>query len=47
MYTSKVWSIGKSKKGEIEKTDRLTNPGPGAYEPKVFSKTAIPTWRLK
>lgn len=34
----------KLKKGKLEKTDLLTNPGPGSYQPPILKKTA-PHWK--
>ena len=39
-----AWGFGSAKKCEIEKTDILTNPGPGNYAPKSYREG--PTWRI-
>jgi len=40
-----AYGFGKSKKGELEKNDQLTTPGPGKYD---FIKNTIhqPTWKI-
>ena len=52
--SSSAWSFGKTTKGKIklsnknigkmDKTDILTNPGPGSYQPSIMSNKA-PNWK--
>jgi hypothetical protein len=39
-----AWSFGKTNKCILEKTDLLTNPGPGSYQPGLNSNKA-PMWK--
>lgn len=46
MYASSAYSIGKSKKCEMDKTTQLTSPGPGTYNASKTARNRLPTWRL-
>jgi hypothetical protein len=39
-------SFPHSKKCELEKIDKLYNPGPGKYDPKLYTFTKLPTWKI-
>ena len=39
-------SFPHSKKCEIEKNERLTNPGPNKYNPKAYTFTRLPKWKI-
>ena len=39
-------SFPHSKKCEQEKIDKLYNPGPGKYDPKLSTFTKLPSWKI-
>ena len=39
-------SFPHSKKCEPEKIDKYYNPGPGKYDPKLYTFTKLPTWKI-
>jgi hypothetical protein len=39
-------SFPHSKKGEMEKNDRLIVPGPDKYDPKAYTFTNLPKWKI-
>ena len=39
-------SFPHAKKCELEKNDKLYNPGPGNYQPKLYTFTKLPKWKI-
>jgi hypothetical protein len=40
-----AWSFGKSKKHELEKSDKRYTPGPGMYSSSNKGLDKAPSWR--
>lgn len=43
--STSAWSFAKSKKNELEKTDKRFTPGPGMYSSTTKHMDKAPTWR--
>jgi hypothetical protein len=43
--STSAWSFGKSKKHELEKTDKRFTPGPGMYSSSTKTFEKAPSWR--
>ena len=39
-------SFPHAEKCQLEKQDKLYNPGPGKYDPKLYTFTKVPTWKI-